>query len=156
MAVVKIGVLSDTHLYSASELPSGIIRAFSEVDLIIHTGDFVSLPVLEGLKIIKDVKAVQGNMDSSEIRRILPEKEILEINSKRIGIIHGSGGSWGIETKLREQFEDVDAILYGHTHQARNELLADTLFFNPGKASQSYGILFIDQDIRGQIVRVVY
>jgi putative phosphoesterase len=156
MPAVKIGVLSDTHLYSAQELPLDIVRAFSDVDLIIHTGDFVSLPVLEGLKKIKDVKAVQGNMDSADIRSLLPEKEVLEINGKWIGIIHGSGGSWGIENKLREHFENVDAIVYGHTHQARNELLGDILFFNPGKASYSYGILLVDEDIRGQIVHTVF
>ncbi len=156
MPAVKIGVLSDTHLYSSSELPLDIVRAFSDVDLIIHAGDFVSLPVLDGLKKMKDVKAVQGNMDSSDIRSLLPEKEILKINDKRIGIIHGSGGPWGIESKLREQFDDVDAIVYGHTHQARNELIEGILYFNPGKASNSYGILLVDEDIRGQIIKVVF
>jgi uncharacterized protein len=156
MQAVKIGVLSDTHLYSASELPLDIVRAFSAVDLIIHTGDFVSLPVLEGLKKIKDVRAVQGNMDSSDIRSLLPEKETLEINGKRIGIIHGSGGPWGIEDKLREQFDDVDVIVYGHTHQARNESIGNVLYFNPGKASNSYGILQVNQDVRGQIIKVIF
>ncbi len=156
MPAVKIGVLSDTHLHSGQELPWDILKAFSNVDLIIHTGDIVSLSVLERLKKIKDVKAVQGNMDSLDIKSLLPEKEVLEINGKRIGIIHGSGGPWGIENKLREQFENVDAIVYGHTHQARNELLGDILFFNPGKASQSYGILLVDEDIRGQIIQTVF
>jgi putative phosphoesterase len=156
MPTVKIGVLSDTHLQSGQELPLDILKAFSNVDLIIHTGDIISLSVLERLKKIKDVKAVQGNMDSLNIKSLLPEKEVLEINGKRIGIIHGSGGPWGIENKLREQFENVDAIVYGHTHQARNELLGDILFFNPGKASQSYGILLVDEDIRGQIVQTVF
>jgi uncharacterized protein len=156
MQAVKIGVLSDTHLYSARELPLDIVRAFSGMDLIIHTGDFVSLPVLEGLKKIKDVRAVQGNMDSSDIRSLLPEKETLKINGKRIGIIHGSGGPWGLEDKLREQFDDVDAIVYGHTHQARNELIGNVLYFNPGKASNSYGILQVDEDVRGQIIKVIF
>ena len=105
---------------------------------------------------MKDVKAVHGNMDSSEVRSLLPEKVVLEINGKRIGIIHGSGGPWGIENKLREQFSDVDAIVYGHTHQARNEIIENVLYFNPGKASHSYGILTVEEDIKGQIETVVF
>jgi hypothetical protein len=153
---MKIGVLSDTHLHSPAELPKDIVRAFSHVDLIVHTGDFVALAVLEGLKAMGEVKAVRGNMDSAEIRDILPEKELLVIKGKRIGIIHGSGAPWGIEKRVREQFDNVDAILYGHTHQAKNELLGDVLFFNPGEGRNSCGILQIDDDIRGQILKVVY
>jgi putative phosphoesterase len=153
---MKIGVLSDTHLHSATDLPQDIVRAFTDVDLIVHTGDFVALAVLEGLRKIVEVKAVRGNMDSAEIRSILPEKELLFVNGKRIGVMHGSGGPWGIENRVRGQFGDVDVILYGHTHQAKNELIEGVLFFNPGEARSSYGILHIENDIRGEIVRVAY
>lgn len=153
---MKIGVLSDTHLHFVEELPQQIKKAFSEVDLIVHTGDFVMLEVLEGLREIGEVKAVRGNMDSAEIRNILPEKELIVINSKRIGIIHGSGSPWGIENRVREKFDQVDVILYGHTHQAKNEVIGGVLFFNPGQARNSYGILQIGEDVRGQIIKVVY
>lgn len=152
---MKIGVLSDTHLHSAEELPRQIIEAFSEVDLIVHTGDFVMTAVLEGLQKIGDVKAVHGNMDCEELRKILPEKENLVIKGRRIGIIHGSGAPWGIENRIRGEFDRVDVILYGHTHQANSEVIGGVLFFNPGQAKNSYGILQVDEDIRGQIIRVV-
>lgn len=153
---MKIGVISDTHLHSVDELPRDIVRAFSEVDLIVHTGDFTMLPVLEGLKKMGEVKAVRGNMDSDEISDILPETELLIVKGKRIGIIHGSGPPWGIENRVREQFGQVDVILFGHTHQAKNEVVGDVLFFNPGQAKNSYGILQIDDDVKGQIKRVPY
>jgi putative phosphoesterase len=153
---MKIGVLSDTHLRSIEELPRNILEAFSEVDLIVHAGDFVMLPVLEGLRRMGETKAVRGNMDSPDIKGILPEKELLVVNGKRIGVIHGSGAPWGIESRVREQFDQVDVIIFGHTHQAKNEMAGGVLFFNPGPAKDSYGILQIDDEVKGQIVRVGY
>ena len=153
---MKIGVLSDTHLHSAEGLPQQITKAFSGVDLIVHAGDFVMLEVFEGLRKIGEVKAVRGNMDSDELRNMLPEKEFMIVNGKRIGIIHGSGAPWGIENRLRGQFDEVDVVLYGHTHQANNELIGGVLFFNPGQAKNSYGILQIDEDVKGKIIKVIY
>ena len=153
---MKIGVLSDTHLHSTEDLSQQIKQALSEVELIIHTGDFVMLEVLEKLRAIGEVKAVRGNMDSVEIKSLLPEKELIVIKGKRIGIVHGTGAPWGIENRVREQFDDLDIILYGHTHQAKNEVIGGVLFFNPGEARNSYGILQIDEDVRGQIIKVVY
>jgi putative phosphoesterase len=153
---MKIGVLSDTHLRSFDELPGDILLALSGVDLIVHTGDFVMLSVLEGLRNLGEVKAVRGNMDSPDIRSVLPEKELLIINNKRIGIIHGSGAPWGIESRVREQFDEVDIILFGHTHQAKNEVIDDVLFFNPGQARNTYGILSIEEEVKGQIHMVMH
>ena len=152
---MKIGVLSDTHLLSAEELPQQIIEAFSEVDLIVHTGDFVMVDVLEGLRKLGEVKAVRGNMDCEELKKILPEKEILVIKGKQIGIIHGWGAPWGIENRIRGEFGRANVILYGHTHQANNEVIGGVLFFNPGQAKNSFGILQVDDDVKGQIIKVV-
>lgn len=43
-----MSVLSDTHIHLAEEIPAEIITAFSNVDLIVHAGDFVGSAVLEG------------------------------------------------------------------------------------------------------------
>ena len=152
---MKIAVLSDTHLHSVDELPRDIVKAFSAVDLIIHSGDFVRLPVLEGLRTMGEVKAVRGNMDSPDVKSILPEKEEVVVEGKRIGIIHGSGPPWGIESRVREHFDRVDIIIFGHTHQAKNEVIDGVLFFNAGQANHSYGILEIGDEVKGQILRVV-
>jgi len=45
---MRIGVLSDTHIHLTEEIPAEIITAFSNVDLIVHAGDFVGSAVLEG------------------------------------------------------------------------------------------------------------
>jgi len=151
---MKIGVVSDTHATSFTQLPDQILRTLAEVDLIIHTGDFVARDVLDGLKRLGEVKAVQGNMDSEELKQILPEKEILEIEGKRIGIIHGWGSPYGIDDRVGGMFDDVDIIVYGHSHYSQNEVKRGILFFNPGRAKNSFGILTIDQEVSGEIINL--
>jgi len=151
---MKIGVVSDTHTTSFSHLPDQILRTLTEVDLIIHTGDFVARDVLDGLKQLGEVKAVQGNMDSEELKRILPEKELLVIEGKRVGIIHGWGSPHGIDDRVGGMFEDVDIIVYGHSHHSQNEVKNGILFFNPGQAKNSFGILTIGDEVRGEIINL--
>jgi putative phosphoesterase len=149
---MRIGVISDTHVNSLAEIPERILATLAEVDLIVHTGDFVAKSVLEGLKRLGEVKAVRGNMDSEELKRILPEKELLEIEGKRIGITHGWGAPYGIEDRVGGMFEDVDIIIFGHSHQAKNEVKKGVLFFNPGRARDSFGILTLGKEVRGEII----
>ena len=98
---MRVAVLSDTHIHSLEEIPQKIIESLSTVDLIIHAGDFTTIEVLNGLKQLGEVKAVQGNMDSDEIINILPIKDVIELGNKRIGITHGWGSPWRIEHRVR-------------------------------------------------------
>jgi len=151
---MQIAVLADTHVNRLEHLPKKIIDALSTVDLIIHAGDFTDVQLLKELKRLRKVKAVRGNMDSTELKTVLPVKEIVEIENKRIGITHGSGGPWGIEERVRKMFESdrIDIIVYGHSHQSQNKVINDILFFNPGKATDSFGILTIDGEAKGEII----
>jgi putative phosphoesterase len=151
---MKIAVLADTHVHMLEHLPKKIIDAISTVDLIIHAGDFTDVQVLKELKRLRRVKAVQGNMDSMELKTVLPVKEIVELENKRIGITHGSGSPWGIEDRVRKMFESdrIDIIVYGHSHQSQNKVINDILLFNPGKATDSFGILTIDGEAKGEII----
>lgn len=151
---MRIGVLSDTHTHSLEDIPRKVIDALSSADMIVHAGDFTKVEVLDGLKKLGRVKAVQGNMDSAELKSILPAKEVFEVGDKRIGITHGSGSPWGIEQRVREVFtqDRVDVIVYGHSHKSQNKVIDGILFFNPGKAANSFGILTIEEDARGEIV----
>lgn len=151
---MKIGVLSDSHVSSFAQLNDKIITALAEFDLIIHAGDFVAKDVLDGLKQLGEVKAVRGNMDLDEIKRILPEKELLEIEGRKIGIIHGWGSPYGIDERVGNAFSAVDIIIYGHSHYPQNETKNGVLFFNPGQARNSFGILTIGAEVSGEIIRV--
>jgi putative phosphoesterase len=177
---VKIGVLSDTHLSSISGIISSVKHIlrnkrtiddlrklighhFRGIDLIIHAGDFVELAVLEMLQEFAPVEAVQGNMDTTEIRAALPEKNILQVEDFTIGITHGNGGPQGILERVRAYFkdEDVDAIIFGHTHHPINEIREGILLFNPGSPTDrifapynALGILELSDKIEGKIIRV--
>jgi len=151
---MQIAVLADTHVNKLEYLPKKIIDALSTVDLIIHAGDFTDVQLLNELKQFREVKAVHGNMDSRQLKSVLPVKEIVEATNKRIGITHGSGAPWGIEERVRKVFESdrIDIIVYGHSHRSKNKVIDDILFFNPGKAADSFGILTINGEARGEII----
>lgn len=151
---MRIAVLADTHIDKLEHLPKKIIDALSTVDLIIHAGDFIDVQLLRELKRLGKVRAVHGNMDSGELKAALPVKEIVEIEDKRLGITHGSGGPWGIEERIRKMFESdrIDVIVYGHSHRSQNKVINDILFFNPGKGTDSFGILTLGGGAKGEIV----
>ena len=151
---MRIAVLADTHIDKLEHLPKKIIDALSTVDLIIHAGDFTDVQLLRELKRLGEVRAVHGNMDSGELKAALPVKEIVEIEDKRLGITHGSGGPWEIEERIRKMFESdrIDIIVYGHSHRSQNKVINDILFFNPGKGTDSFGILTLGGGAKGEIV----
>lgn len=158
---MKIGVISDTHLKNYDERLKTIFEEhFSDVDLILHAGDLVDISVLDAFE-GKDVKAVHGNMDPPEVRKLLPHKLVLDLNGYKVGLIHGWGMPIGMEKKLRKEFDDIDCLVYGHTHRAVNEVKDNILFFNPGSAidrrfsnSNTIGILEINDKIRGKIIEI--
>jgi len=160
-ALLKVGVLSDTHLGGYSERLAEIFRRhLRDCDLILHAGDLTDICILDVFEGIP-VKAVYGNMDPPEVRKHLPDKCLLEIEGHRVGLIHGWGSPFGIEHRVIKAFDDVDCLIYGHTHQASNELRGKVLFFNPGSATERFftlhntiGILEIGEKIEGEIIRV--
>ncbi len=151
---MKIIALADTHAVSLRQLPPALMEALPLADLIIHAGDFTHMDVLEGLRGMGEVIAVCGNNDFNQLRRSLRDTETFTINGKRIGLIHGWGQPWGMEDRIRRRFNEVDLIIYGHSHKAYNDTIGGVLFLNPGMASESYGILEIDADIRGRIINI--
>lgn len=159
---VRIGVLSDTHIpVAAREIPRKALELLGGVDLIVHAGDVLQLTVLEELQELAEVRAVYGNMDTRSVREKLPEIDTFEVHGFKIGIIHGAGPHYGIESRIREKFNQVDVIIYGHSHLPKNEIIDGVLFFNPGSPTDkiftphnSFGILTIDKKIRGEIIKI--
>lgn len=151
---MRIGILSDTHIHLAEEMPTEIVAAFSGVDLIVHAGDFVGSGVLDGLKQVGEVRAVHGNVDSMKLRNMLPDKDVFRVGGKKIGLTHGWGSPEGIEDRIKNVFGDVDIIIYGHSHRARIGQIGKVLFFNPGPGWQSFGILTIDKEVTGEIIKI--
>lgn len=162
---MKIGVISDTHIPDrAKDIPQKILEDFKNVDMIIHVGDLIDLKVLDKLKAVcNNVKAVWGNMDPDEVRKALPEKEILKIGNYNVGIMHGYGAPNKLIDLLSSVFKDsnVNLVVFGHSHAPVNEKRGDILFFNPGSATDkifspynSYGIVEINDKIEARIIKI--
>lgn len=158
---MKIGVLSDTHLTQVTPGLTHILEAFfKDVDLILHAGDMVSLPVYEFLQ-EKAVEAVQGNMDEWNLKAVLPAKKILSLGGYQIGLIHGWGPAGGLEDRIRPEFPQIDCLIYGHSHKPANYWSEGVLFFNPGSASgkgffrkSTIGIIHINLGLKGEILEI--
>ena len=159
---MRIGVIADTHVHRISELPSSLINELTRMDMVIHLGDFHSEDLVNDLKEISDFHGVAGNHDMHIPG--LPEKDMVEVNGRRIGIIHGHGCvfPFGFKWGLMTQFEGkMDAILYGHTHSVRNIIEEGVLFFNPGSVCgrfpamhRSYGVLTVGEELRGEVITI--
>ena len=160
--LTQIAVLSDTHIHSLAELPAGLIEVLQKADAIFHLGDFVRMELIEYLKSLNsNFYGVYGNHDPQYIKRMMPRAEMVEVNGKRMGLFHGYWFPFFTKERIKAIFrkDKVDAIIYGHTHVIRNEIIDDILFFNPGSATaqwpapwKTYGLLKIDEQIKGQVV----
>lgn len=149
---MRILIISDTHTDSIKKLPKIILEEAKNSDCVIHAGDIVGLGLIKELERINPiVYAVKGNMDPFYPGRELPAKRILEFDGIRLGIIHGSGSPDGLENRISYEFNDVDIIVYGHSHRPLWAKVDKLWFLNPGSATNnrydpqnSYAILIIE------------
>jgi len=162
---MKIGVVSDTHLSSPNcSLPEKLISGLEGCDLIIHAGDLVDISVLDPLKKISKVEAVCGNMDDHNVKANLKDKKILNIQGKKICVMHGYGHPDKLVDILKNEFfsEKPDIIIFGHSHLPKNEYIDGVLFFNSGSVTdtvyapyRSYGIIEIDNgEIKAEVLKL--
>ena len=160
---MRILVLSDTHIPRvAHDLPKKIYDEISNVDMIIHAGDFVEKEIYDKLASLKPIKAVYGNMDCAQLHNTLNSKEVIEIGKFKIGVTHGHGAPRDLLENVKGEFSGVDAVIFGHSHASLNMVRAGVLFFNPGSptdtifaASNSYGILNVsEKNIEGEIIKL--
>jgi len=145
-------VLSDTHgdLYTVKK----IIARYPQIDGVIHLGDYY-----RDAKNIKlhysdlDVIMVPGNCD---FVYDVPSDKVLEVEGKRILLTHGHSYNVksGIERLERKAVkENIDLVLFGHTHCPLQEYRSNITFVNPGSIgyprglpNPTYGLLEISKN----------
>jgi putative phosphoesterase len=158
---MKIGVLSDTHL---KRFPAHLIETiehhFKDADMILHAGDVVESNILDYFA-DKDVRAVAGNMDSWQLKECNPLKMVIPIEGFKVGLIHGWGSPVAIEERIRREFDSIDVLVYGHTHNPSSHIRDGVLFFNPGSptckrfaAHNTIGILEVGENITPHIITI--
>jgi putative phosphoesterase len=156
----RIGVISDTHMREPNPaLGSNLARVWGQVDLVLHAGDLVNISVLDAIE-APEVLAVAGNMDDYVVSQSLPTKLVVEVEGKRIGLIHGWGAPIGLAGRVLKEFDQVDAIVFGHSHRPANTVKNGVLLFNPGSygkgimGSGTVGLLTVDKKITGEIIQL--
>ena len=134
---LRLALVGDTHMPKGTrELPARCLELLAEADLIVHTGDFSERPVLDQLQRLGRLVAVHGNVDSDELRRELPERITVDLGAVSLGLVHDSGPARGRIERLRREFPEADAVVFGHSHTPLHEREGEFQIFNPGSPTE--------------------
>ena len=135
----KIGLLSDTHSY----LHPKIFEYLIDCDEIWHAGDIGNVSVIDELAKFKPIRAVYGNIDGQEIRRIYPKNQRFTCEEVDVWITHIGGYPNRYSSDVRESIKKNPPKLFisGHSHilKVMYDKKLDLLHMNPGAAGK-YGI----------------
>jgi uncharacterized protein len=150
---VLIAIVADTHLPRGSRvIPDACIERMRAADLILHGGDLSTAEVLEELRALgPPIAAVHGNIDSADLRRLLPERQVVDAAGVRIGLVHDAGPARSRLRRMRMAFPDCEAVVFGHSHIPLHEQEGGFQIFNPGSPTDrrrqprhSMGIAHVD------------
>jgi uncharacterized protein len=151
---MRIGLISDTH----GRLRGEVFDRLAGVDLILHAGDVGPIDIIDELETIAPVHAVMGNTDMPELRLRALDRVELELEGRRIAMMHGHELGSPTPGLLRATFPDADIIVYGHTHRQRVDLLGGCLIINPGAAGPArfdlkpaVAILTLERDVEPSV-----
>jgi hypothetical protein len=139
-APLTLGVISDTHTnpQGGRRFPLEVLDLFERfgVKLIVHLGDINCEDVLYQLADVAPLMAVHGNTDNPFLQRQLPEQIVFTAGEWRVGMIHGFQGGSARQAAHAAFAGHVDICLYGHSHVPKIERIEETIFFNPGSATE--------------------
>src|SRR5215210_3801045 len=135
-----IAVISNTHLpRGRRRLPDACVERIAGADRLLHAGDFSTLDVLRELEAIgPPVVGVYGNVDSADLRRLLPEERVVDAEGARIAMVHDAGPRSGRLERMRRRFGDrADVVVFGHSHMPLHEQAPDGFqILNPGSPTE--------------------
>ena len=157
---MRIAVLSDTHIPTRlGSLQGRVYEEIADSDLIIHAGDLVEMDVLRDLERFAEVRAVRGNMDDASLRRVLPERQVFELEGFRIAVMHGSGAPFGLSKRVLSAVADEDPriVIHGHSHQYCNRSMGNVLVLNPGAVvDRSFAVLSLEEGTEPFVERFTF
>ncbi|TKH42555.1 YfcE family phosphodiesterase [Paenibacillus terrae] len=139
---MKIIVLSDTHMpHRGKALPGRLVQELKGSDLILHAGDWTDWFVYERLSEFAPVQGIAGNNDGVDIVERLGYQKIVEVEGRRIGMVHGHGWRGSTENIALNTFkgETLDCLIYGHSHIPVVKKLDGLLVLNPGSPTDKRG-----------------
>lgn len=148
---MKCLIFSDSHgaLYKMERA----LNMHPDADVVFFLGD--GLSDADAVSSFDDKRmwiAVRGNCDFRAFfhGREVPKTDEIVLEGKRIVFTHGDiyDVKWGLEKlKSLALSRKADIVLFGHTHLPYEEYVGGEIpfyLFNPGSASESYGILMLN------------
>ena len=140
--MANIGLISDTH----GRFEEDWKKHFSRCDMIFHMGDFADKDVYENFMDLEiPIQTVRGNCDFGLWAHFLPKTQIINVEGKNFCLLHN-------RAFLPDDVDDIDFVIFGHTHIPTDEVRGGIRFINPGSAGQDRGagrtmmIMHIDGD----------
>lgn len=115
---MKLIAISDTHLKDAA-FPQDLMEIIKDCDMVVHAGDFTSIDCYKTLSSAVKLKAVHGNSDDAELKKLLPEKLKFEVDGVSVGVVHQGSLSITNTTALRYLALEmgVGVLIFGHLHR---------------------------------------
>ncbi|MGB3591552.1 MAG: metallophosphoesterase family protein [Nonlabens sp.] len=129
---MKILLLSDTH----GHIDDFILKYVRLADEVWHAGDIGTMQVTDSIAKLKPLRAVYGNIDSSEIRNVYPLHCRFYCEGMEVWITHIGGYPGRYNPRIREEIYNnpPDLFICGHSHILKvvNDKKIDCLHLNPG------------------------
>lgn len=132
--MIRVGLLSDTHAHWDERY----LKHFQKCDEIWHAGDIGSLEIAEKFAEFRKFRAVYGNVDGQEIRKIFPLVNRFTVEGAEIVIKHIGGypGNYDPSIKGSLLVRPPKLFISGHSHilKVKYDKTLGMLHINPGAA----------------------
>lgn len=130
----RIGLLSDTHAYWDDKYATYL----ADCDEIWHAGDIGSIEVAARLAELRPLRAVCGNCDGGDLRRLYPERLRWNCEGADVLMTHIGGYPGRYAPGVRQQLYARPPKLFisGHSHilKVQFDKTLQLLHINPGAA----------------------
>ncbi len=130
----RVGIISDTH----SHWDDRYLTYFEPCDEIWHAGDFGSLEVAERLAAFRPLRAVWGNCDGGDLRRMFRETLRFRCDDCDVLLKHIGGYPGHYDSSIRATLfaSPPNIFVSGHSHilRIKYDPVLRILHINPGAA----------------------
>lgn len=132
--MTRIGLLSDTHGYWDERY----LKYFEPCDQIWHAGDIGLMEIVERLEAFRPLKAVYGNIDGQDMRRLFPETARFTVDGADVLMKHIGGYPGKYDASIRSTLfaNPPQLFISGHSHilKVKYDKSLNLLHINPGAA----------------------
>lgn len=134
----RIGLISDTH----GTFDDTLRDFLRDVDEVWHAGDIGSLALADQLAEFKPLRAVYGNIDDHEVRRVYSDVALFDVEGFRVLMTHIGGYPGHYDRRALAHIYQTQPTIFvaGHSHILKviYDKHFSLLHLNPGAAGR-YG-----------------